>query len=232
MIGTSSCASHGLAWKPPSDHRGAAARSVGHLPDETRSPDEAPDSALARLAQAGSHAACEELIRRYQDRVYTLVNGYLRDPEEALDVTQETFLRMVEGLPRFREESRFYTWLYRIAVNRCIDRRRRTTQQPSPTSLEDLETDRASALVETRAARCPQSALETRELREQIHAAIAALPEAFRMIVILADIEGLSYAEIAPIVGCPVNTVKTRLHRGRLALRVKLEPYLKGAVDR
>jgi RNA polymerase sigma-70 factor, ECF subfamily len=193
-----------------------------------RGAEQTRDDALVRLARQGSAAACDELIRCYQDRVYTVAFRYVSDPEEALDITQETFLRMVEALPKFREQTNFYTWLYRIAVNRCIDRCRQTRQQPSPASLEDLETDRVAEMTETRAGHCPQAALEARELRDQIHAAIAALPEAFRMIVILADIEGLSYAEIAPIVGCPVNTVKTRLHRGRLAIRERLGPYLKG----
>src|SRR3712207_4384827 len=112
-MGSCHCASRGLTWRPRSDRRGADGRSAAPLPDEALPRDGAPDSALVRLAQAGSHAACEALIQRYQDRVYTVVNGYLRDPEEALDVTQEVFVRMVEGLPRFREQSNFYTWLYR-----------------------------------------------------------------------------------------------------------------------
>jgi RNA polymerase sigma-70 factor (ECF subfamily) len=190
--------------------------------------DESPDSELVRLARQGSVAACEELIRRYQDRVYTIAHGYLHDPEEALDVTQETFLRMVEGLPRFREHASFYTWLYRIVVNRCIDRRRNQSRYPPLASFQEFAGDRAMELTERRAAMCPHAALEAQELREQIRAAIAAVPEVYRMAVILADIQGLSTAEIAPILGCPVNTVKTRLHRGRLAVRKRLEAYLKG----
>jgi RNA polymerase sigma-70 factor (ECF subfamily) len=191
--------------------------------------EEAPDRLLVRLARQGSDAACEALVGRYQDRIYTLAFGYLHDAEEALDITQDTFLRMVEGLPRFREQANFYTWLYRIAVNRCLDRRREKSRRPPPTPLQEFATDRAIELTETRAALCPHSALEARELREQLGAAIAAVPEAFRMVVILADIEGLSYAEIAQILRCPVNTVKTRLYRGRTLIRQRLEAYLKGS---
>jgi RNA polymerase sigma-70 factor (ECF subfamily) len=183
---------------------------------------------LVRLARQGSVAACEELIRRYQDRVYSIAFGYLHDPEEALDITQDTFLRMVEGLPRFREHASFYTWLYRIVVNRCIDRRRNRSRYPPPASFQEFAGDRAMELMERRAALCPHAALEAQELREQIQAAIAAVPEIYRMVVILADIQGLTTAEIAPILGCPVNTVKTRLHRGRLVIRERLEAYLKG----
>jgi RNA polymerase sigma-70 factor (ECF subfamily) len=190
--------------------------------------DQTPDSTLVRLAREGSVAACEELIRRYQDRIYTIAYSYVHDNEEALDITQDTFLRMIEGLPRFREQANVYTWLYRIVVNRCIDRRRKKARQPPPTSFQDLETDRALELTESRAAHCPQAALEQRELREQIHKAIAAVPEIYRMPVILADVQGLSMAEIAQILRCPVTTVRTRLHRGRTAVRQRLEAYLKG----
>jgi RNA polymerase sigma-70 factor, ECF subfamily len=190
--------------------------------------DESPDSALVRLARQGSIAACEALIRRYQDRVYSIVCGYVHDPEEALDITQDTFVRMVEGLPRFREQSSFYTWLYRIAVNQCIDRRRKRIRYPATASFQEFENDRTLVLTERRAELCPHEALEAQELREQIRAAIAAVPEVYRMVVILADIQGLSSAVIAQILRCPVNTVKTRLHRGRLVVRQRLEAYLKG----
>jgi RNA polymerase sigma-70 factor (ECF subfamily) len=190
--------------------------------------EESPDSTLVSLARQGSTNACEELIRRYQDRVYTIAYGYVHDPEEALDITQDTFLRMVEGLPRFREQANFYTWLYRIVVNRCIDTRRRRARNPTPASLDDPESDPSMEPMETRAALCPHEALEAQELREQIREAIAAVPEIYRIVLILADIDGLSSAEIAQVLGCPVNTVKTRLHRGRLVVRQRLEAYLKG----
>src|SRR5947209_10630391 len=81
----------------------------------------APDAVLARSAARGDDEACGELIRRYRDRIYRVACGYVGDHEEALDITQETFLQMVEGLPRFREHANFYTWLHRIALNRCLD---------------------------------------------------------------------------------------------------------------
>lgn len=190
--------------------------------------DETPDSALVRLAREGSVAACEELIRRYQDRIYTVAYSYVHDADEALDITQDTFLRMIEGLPRFREQANLYTWLYRIVVNRCIDRGRKKNRQPPPTSIQDLEPDRAAELTETRASLCPEAALEAQELREEIQKAIGAVPEIYRMPVILADVQGLSMAEIAQILRCPVATVRTRLHRGRTVIRQRLEAYLKG----
>lgn len=196
--------------------------------DSARRMDETPDGTLVRLAREGNVAACEALIRRYQDRIYTIAYSYVHDPEEALDITQDTLLRMVEGLPRFREQANVYTWLYRIVVNQCIDRGRKKSRRPPPASFQELEGDRAAELTETRSALCPEAALEARELRDQIQRAIAAVPDIYRMAVILADIEGLSMAEIAQILGCPVATVRTRLHRGRTVIRQRLEAYLKG----
>jgi RNA polymerase sigma-70 factor (ECF subfamily) len=186
---------------------------------------------LVRLARQGSVAACEELIRRYQDRVYTLAYGYLHDPEEALDITQEILLQMVEGLPRFREQVGFHIWLYRIVVHRCIDRRR-PRRQYRPPALQDLASERGADRNWERqrlAGPIPADAGETPALpeREQIQAAIAAVPEIYRIVVILADIEGLSSDEIAEILGCPVNMVKTRLHHGRMAIRQRWETFVK-----
>jgi RNA polymerase sigma-70 factor, ECF subfamily len=190
--------------------------------------EDSPDSLLVRAARGGDAAACQELIRRYQDRIYSVAYGYVHDREEALDITQDTLLRMLEGLPRFREQANFFTWLYRIVVNRCIDWRRSRDRRPPPASLDELIAAGHMERPETRAARHPHDALETKELREQIMAAIAAVPEIYRLVVVLADVQGLSGEEIAGILGCPVNTVKSRLHRGRLVVRERLEAYLKG----
>jgi RNA polymerase sigma factor (sigma-70 family) len=190
--------------------------------------DEPPDSLLVQSARRGDVAACQELIRRHQDRVYTIAYSYVQDREEALDITQDTFLRMLEGLPGFREQASFRTWLQRIVVNRCLDWRRSRARRPTPASLEEVGSSEGIEPVETRASLQPHRVLENRELREQIQAAIAAVPEPLRTVVVLADIQGLAPAEVAKVLGCPVNTAKTRLHRARLLIRKRLEPYLKG----
>jgi RNA polymerase sigma-70 factor, ECF subfamily len=214
--------------RPLAHTDGAAALGLPPRPVEGRWVDQCPDSALVRSAREGDVAACQELIRRYQDRIYAVAYGYVQNREEALDITQDTFLRMLEGLPRFREQANFYTWLYRIAVNRCIDWRRTRTRRPPPVSLDELVMDGGTELSVSGAAVHPQAALETKELREQIRAAIARVPEVYRIVMVLADLQGLSNGEIAAILGCPINTVKSRLHRGRLFVRDRLEPYLKG----
>jgi RNA polymerase sigma-70 factor (ECF subfamily) len=190
--------------------------------------EETPDRLLVRSARQGDVAACQELIRRYQDRVYAVAYSFVQDREEALDITQDTFLKMLDGLPRFREQANIYTWLYRIVVNRCIDWRRRRMRHPPPVSLDDLAAAEGIEPANPHAAQLPHAALEAKELREQISQAIAAVREPYRMVVMMADVQGLTVSEIAQILHCPVNTVKTRLHRGRIAIRDRLGPYLKG----
>jgi RNA polymerase sigma-70 factor (ECF subfamily) len=189
-------------------------------------PGEASDSRLVWSACRGDRTACQELIRRYRDRVFLVVYSYVRDREEAQDITQETFLSMLEGLPHFREQARFFTWLHRIAVHRCIDWGRQRARRPRPLSLDDLREASGVEPADPRATACPFEVVMARELRRQIYTAITAVPEPFRKVVVLSDLEGLPAAEIARIMQCPVNTVKTRLHRGRLLIRKRLGAYL------
>jgi RNA polymerase sigma-70 factor, ECF subfamily len=188
--------------------------------------EKAPDSTLIRLARQGSLMACDALIRRYQDRVYTIASSYVHDPQEALEITQDSLMNLFERLPQFPEHAGFYPWLCRIVVDRCIDGDRRRRSLPS---LQDLASEKAVDRTEERLARCPDEALEAAGLQEQLRAAVAAVPEIDRMVVILADIEGLSSAEIAPILGCPVDSVQTRLQRGRRVIRQQLDAHLKRA---
>jgi RNA polymerase sigma-70 factor (ECF subfamily) len=195
-------------------------------------PEAAPDERLARAAAQGDDVACGELVRRYRDRIYRVVYGYVGDPDAALDITQETLLQMLEGLPRFREQASFYTWLHRIAVNRCLDWGRERTRRPPSTSLDHPASEGWAEPADGRAASRPDYVLMAKELRSQIHAAIAAVPELYRIHplrgypVLLADVEGLSTREIAERLGCPLNTVKTRLYRGRVVVRRRLRAYL------
>jgi RNA polymerase sigma-70 factor (ECF subfamily) len=197
-------------------------------PAEERRIDKSPDSTLVRLARQGSLAARDALIRRYEDRVYTIASGYVYDPAEAQEITQETLLRMVEGLPRFREQASFCTWLYRIVLERCNDRGRRRSRYPASPSFQAFVKERPVARAGARPVLSPPEAQEAQELGEQIRAAIASIPELCRMAVILADIEGLSQTEIAEILRCPVRLVKSRLHQGRMEIRQQLKAYLTG----
>ena len=193
----------------------------------TGMPPDIPDTVLVREAKAGSSEAFGQLIRRYQDKIYTIVFSQLSSREDALDLSQEVFLKAHRRLPDFREDCVFYTWLYRIAVNSCIDfaRRRKRTQEPF--SLEgEVLAQAGYEPVDERAHADPERSLVNKELGGRLRAAIMALQEPLRLAVILHDVEGLAQKEIAAIMGCPLGTAKSRIQRGRYELRERLKPYL------
>jgi RNA polymerase sigma-70 factor (ECF subfamily) len=154
----------------------------------------------------------------------------VHDPSEAEDLAQETFVRAYQALPRFRGESSFQTWLYRIASNLAIDASRRRRRLPWQTlSLGEPLNDDASPLEWDLAdgdARTPVEEVASGALREHVWSALAELPDKLRPMVILYDLQGLSYSEIAQLLGCPLGTVKSRLFHARCQLRDKLRSRL------
>jgi RNA polymerase sigma-70 factor (ECF subfamily) len=191
-----------------------------------------PDALLVREAKVGNSAAYGELTGRYQDRIFTLILGQIQCREDAIDLTQEVFVRAHRKLESFREDALFYTWLYRIALNACIDYRRRRGRVPEPFSLDaDLRVEMGYEPSDARAHSNPEQALENKELGRYLRVCIQELPEVLRMAVILHDIEGLPQKEIARILKCPLGTVKSRIQRGRYELREKLEVFLTGRSD-
>ena len=204
-------------------HSGAA-RPAAAAPDR-------PDAILVRQARGGDAGAYGELVRRYQDRVYTLIYGLIQNHDDALDLTQDVFVRAHSSLDRFREEAVFYTWIYRIALNACIDFKRRKQHSIEPFSLDgDLLGDAGFEPPDCRPSSQPERALENKELGRLLRRAIAGLPEPLRIAVVLHDIEGLQQKEIAALLNCPIGTVKSRIQRGRCELRLKLLPFVE--VDR
>jgi RNA polymerase sigma-70 factor (ECF subfamily) len=185
------------------------------------------DTNLVREARAGASEAYSELVRRYQDRIFTLVSGRVADREDALDLVQEIFIKAYVGLGRFRQEAGFYTWLYRIALHLCIDYGRRRKRRQEPLALDQYVLDHPGLEPEdTSPTNDPERALMNLHLRAAIHTALHELREPFRTAVILRDIEGLDHQEIARIMGCPLGTAKTRIHRGRCQLRDLLHPFV------
>jgi RNA polymerase sigma-70 factor (ECF subfamily) len=190
---------------------------------------ERPDTILVRETKGGDRAAYGELVCRYQDKLYTIVYGLIRNREDALDLTQEVFIKAYVGLGRFSEEATFYTWLYRIAVNACIDFNRRRRRTVEPLTLTDgLLTDLGYEPEDPDPASDPERALAAKELRARLYEAIHAVSEPFRAAVVLRDVEGLTLKEIAAIMNCPLGTVKSRLQRGRYELRQKLAAFVEG----
>lgn len=177
---------------------------------------------LVARARGGDVAAFTALVRRYENRVYNLAFRMLGDADDAADVAQETFLAAYEGLGRFRAESALYTWLYRIAVNKALSRRRAKSSR-----REFVPADDPSPLL-TAASRfqTPDEVAEEKERAVIVQDAISRLPGDLRAVVILKDIEGLEYEEIAGVLELALGTVKSRLHRARLSLRETLARYL------
>jgi RNA polymerase sigma-70 factor (ECF subfamily) len=185
------------------------------------------EAELVTELQAGSDAAFEWLVTYYHSSVYNLVYGILSDSADAADVTQEVFLRAFRGIRGFRRGSSLKTWLYRISVREALNHRRWCWRHHrQQVSIDDDSNGTASALELEDLDATPYDRLATRETQSAVRKALANVPEVFRSAVILRDLEGLSYEEVAEILEISVGTVKSRILRGRRALRELLDPLL------
>ncbi len=171
---------------------------------------ERPDDELARSAAAGDAGALDELLARHVDRIHGVCARVLRDPQDALDATQNALIAIAGGIGRFDGRAAFTTWMYRVATNAALDEGRRRSRRPIP--VDDLPAlpDRGSGPEATVGAAI------------DVHAALARIPEEFRVAVVLRDLEDLDYAEIAAILEIPPGTVRSRIARGRAALAALL----------
>ena len=183
------------------------------------------DAELVARCQAGDLAAFEPLVERYRDRVWRLVNHVLRDREDAWDCAQEAFVRAYQSLGKFRGQSAFYTWLFRIAMNLATDRLRARGAQARAFGRERVpEEEWSNRAPDT--ALPPDEAAASAERRARIGRALESLPPKARTIIMLSDVEGLSYREIADVLDVPIGTVMSRLHHARKRLRAALPPLL------
>ncbi|HOJ22556.1 MAG TPA: sigma-70 family RNA polymerase sigma factor [Armatimonadota bacterium] len=173
-----------------------------------------------------------EITEKYYRRIYNLICYQVGDLDEAADLTQETFVKAFRAYHAFKGESRVSTWLWRIALNMCKSsyRKRARRERLIPLSIDaDVVTDEGEMSREVPDwSVCPENVVETRELRAEVRRAIQSLAEPYRVAIILCDIEGCSYQEIADITQISVQAVKSRIHRGRRMLRKKLERYVQG----
>jgi RNA polymerase sigma-70 factor (ECF subfamily) len=188
------------------------------------------DKALVRRAQANDRAAFNEIVLRYKQKVYNYIYRMVHSAPEAEDLTQETFVRAYTSIHSFESRASLNTWLFRIATNLCIDYSRKQKKVSGLTASLSEETEGAEQTERDipDSAFDPQRLLLNQELGARLDQALKQLPEKLRTVVLLYDIEGLPYDEIAAIVGCPLGTVKSRLFNARAALREKLAPYLQG----
>lgn len=191
------------------------------------------DQSLVERVQRGDKRAFELLVSKYQRKIFRLLSRLIRDPAEIEDVAQEAFIKAYRALPNFRGESAFYTWLYRIAINTAKNhlvaqgRRAPTTTE---TEVEDAENfDDADQL---RDYNTPDAMLLSRQVGEAVNRAIEKLPEDLRTAVVLRELEGLSYEEIAEAMNCPIGTVRSRIFRAREAIASELRPLLGTSKDK
>jgi len=191
------------------------------------------DQLLVERAQAGEQHAFEILVGKYQRKLGRLLSRFVRDQAEVEDVAQEAFIKAYRALPSFRGDSAFYTWLYRIGINTAKNHLVAQGRR-APTST-DFDADEAEGFEDAgqlRDINTPESILQSRQVGETISAAMAELPEELRNAILLREIEGLSYEEIAVAMNCPIGTVRSRIFRAREAVAEKLRPLLDVAADR
>ncbi|GBD36789.1 ECF RNA polymerase sigma factor SigW [bacterium HR36] len=179
-----------------------------------------PDRTLIAQCLQGRAEAFGELVRRYQDRLYNSVYRFLGNAEDARDVVQEAFLSAFRSLRRFRGSSQFFTWLYRIALNHAVDWKRRKSLRALPEAF--AQTSRNEPQDPSLLAN-PDWHLQRLEEDERLHQALAKLSHEHRLVLILRDIDELSYEQIAEVLDIPLGTVRSRLHRARLELRRLLQ---------
>jgi RNA polymerase sigma-70 factor (ECF subfamily) len=203
----------------PADHAVPA-----HVP-----PMDLADRDLVRRAQAGDKSAYDDLVRRYQERVYATIYHMTSNHEDASDLAQDSFVRAWSALRSFKGDSSFYTWIYRIAVNRTINFLKQRRNRTSHLSLNDLEvgTENDPEMVELVSHKTPRRDAALSELHQRLNAAIQKLSEEHRTVVILHDIQGLPHEEIAQILKCNPGTVRSRLFYARQQLQAWLSDLMK-----
>lgn len=195
--------------------------------------DREVDQQLVERAQRGDKHAFELLVLKYQRRLGRLISRFVRDSAETEDVTQEAFIKAYRALPSFRGDSAFYTWLYRIGINTAknylvsLGRRAPTTTHFDVEESEDFE-----GADQLQDMNTPENIMMSKEVVGVVNATLLKLPEDLRTALTLREIEGLSYEEIAEIMGCPIGTVRSRIFRARETIATNLRPLLGTSIDK
>jgi len=191
------------------------------------------DLSLVRRVQRGDKGAFDALVLKYQHKLVKLVMRYVRNPAEAEDIAQEAFIKAYRALPQFRGDSAFYTWLYRIAINTAKNAVVSRERSPVEYDLDRSNTDESYDMQgRMKDSETPEGLVLTDEIRSTVNAAIDALPEDLRTAIVLRELEGLSYEEIAAAMACPVGTVRSRIFRAREAIDRRLREVFEGGLGR
>lgn len=206
--------------------RPRAAASVDSASDSAMTSGKQTDARLVERVQRGDKRAFDLLVLRYQHRIQALVSRYIRDQDEIQDVVQDAFLKAYRALPRFRGESQFYTWLYRIAINTAKNHLVARSRRPPAADVDAEEAEfygGGDALTDVAS---PEREMAGEQLKQAVFGALEALPEDLRTAVTLREFDGLAYEEIAEIMECPVGTVRSRIFRAREAIDAVVKPLM------
>ena len=191
--------------------------------------DKDSDLALVRKVQAGNKQAFDLLVLKYQNKVIGLINRFVRNREEAEDVAQETFIKAYRALAKFRGDSAFYTWLYRIAVNSAKNHLTGKKRRPPASDIDSQDAEQIALDSSLKDNATPEDNLIRDEVQQVISQAMNELSEDLRTAIALRELDGLRYEEIAVVMDCPVGTVRSRIFRAREAIDAKLKPLLDNA---
>jgi RNA polymerase sigma factor (sigma-70 family) len=214
--------------EPPSRKAPKPPQDLSGVPPAPPTPGPEEEMGLVRRARKGDLGAYDELVQRYQERIYATVYHMTSNHEDANDLAQEAFIKAFQALKSFKGGSSFYTWVYRIAVNKTINflkQRRNRTQM----SLDDLDfnVEHDPDFVALISDKTPRREANLSELQEKLNAALQKLSEPHRLVVVLHDVQGQSHEEIAKIMDCNIGTVRSRLFYARQQLQAYLSDYLK-----
>lgn len=199
-----------------------------------RQADSKIDLELVRRCNRGDDAAFGELVERYQRKVFSIALGMVKNQEDAMDIAQDAFVKVHRYIGNFQGTSSFYTWLYRIVVNLCIDHLRRAGKRikmdfdEKSKYQDDMASE--SSVMSTRLDTNPSKMLGRKELADHIRAAVDDLPPYHRAVIIMREIEGMSYSEMAKTLKVSKGTIMSRLHHARQKLKRSLDPYVKGSL--
>ncbi|XSG86641.1 MAG: RNA polymerase sigma factor RpoE [Methylohalobius sp. ZOD2] len=186
------------------------------------------DQELVQRVQQGDKRAFDLLVLKYQPKIVQLITRYIKDPSESLDVAQETFIKAYRALAKFRGDSAFYTWLYRIAINTAKNHIAARARRPSDSEIELETAEQFETAIRLKDQETPEGVLLSEEVAEGVRQAIEELPEELRTAITLREFEGMSYEEISQTMNCPVGTVRSRIFRAREAIDKKLRTLRAG----
>jgi RNA polymerase sigma-70 factor (ECF subfamily) len=184
------------------------------------------DQTLVERVQQGDKSAFDILVLKYQSKIIQLVNRYVHDPDEAMDVAQEAFIKAYRAIGRFRGDSAFYTWIYRIAINTAKNHLVASGRRPPTGDIDAQDAEQYEGATGLREYATPEGMILKDEIEKTVASAIDELPDDLKTAITLRELEGLSYEEIAQAMECPIGTVRSRIFRARDAIDTKLKPLL------